>query len=278
MKIIPVLAVLLIGLTGCSSQAPSKAIQTPTPKLTSPVASPSEMPTPGSTPMDTFSSTTAKPTSPNSLKNSQHPATPDAKPAPSHSSAAGVAASLSRFNAVVANAPALTTGSYLLSTPDSIQRTVQWRGSDVTYVALDAGFEFGWAYFNGTYYERYTARFRLSMPTDTAPVWYDSGPALPGVAASNILDYPKVLAKDLAQEAVAVSVSKNNWTIIGRVHTSLYTSAALQYETMQLDSAGHLVSITLPGLRLTVTPTAPDPLIKANEITGPGGSENTPQP
>ena len=95
MRIVPVLAVLLIGLTGCSSQAPSKAIQTPTPKLTSPVASPSEMPTPGSTPMDTISSTTAKPTSPNALKNSQHRVTPDAKPAPPHSSAPGVAASLS---------------------------------------------------------------------------------------------------------------------------------------------------------------------------------------
>ena len=115
MRIVPVLAVLLIGLTGCSSQAPSKAIQTPTPKLTSPVASPSEMPTSGLTSMDTFSSTTAKPTSPNSLKNSQHPATPDAKPAPSHSSAAGVAASLSprptsnTIRATPSSTPASTT-------------------------------------------------------------------------------------------------------------------------------------------------------------------------
>jgi hypothetical protein len=226
--------------------------------------------------MDTISSNTAKPTSPNSLKNSQHRVTPDAKPAPSHSSAPGVAASLSRFNAVVANAPALTTGSYRLSTPDSIQRTVQWRGSDITYLALEAGREFGWAYFKGVYYERYMARFQPGYAGSPTLRWYEAPPT--GVDPHTEIDIPQILATDIAREAVAVSVSRNSWTIIGRVHTSLYTSAALQYETMQLDSAGHLVSITLPGLHLTVTPTAPDPLIKANEITGPGASDATPVP
>ena len=47
---------------------------------------------------------------------------------------------------------------------------------------------------------------------------------------------------------------------------------------MTFDSAGRLTSISLPGLNLTISTRAPNPLIKADEMTGPGGSENTPQP
>ena len=174
------------------------------------------------------------------------------------------AAALRRLVAAVANAPALTAGGFHLTTPDSIERFVDWRGSDVTYVALDAGFEFGWAYFNGTYYERYTARFQPGYVGPSTLRWIEAPPT--GVEPQSVLDIPQILAASIAREAVAVSVSKNSWTIIGRVHTSLYTSAALQYETMQLDSAGHLISITLPGLHLVVDTKAPAPLIKANEI------------
>jgi hypothetical protein len=184
---------------------------------------------------------------------------------------------LRRLAAAVANAPALAAGGFHLTTPDSIERIVDWRGSDITYLALDAGFEFGWAYFNGVYYERYTARFQPGYVGPSTLRWIEASPT--GVDPHTVRDIPQILAAAVAREAVAVSVSKNSWTIIGRVHTSLYTSSALQYETMQFDSVGHLISITLPRLYLAVNVKAPSPLIKADEIAKVFSEpENTPQP
>ena len=199
------------------------------------------------------------------------------KSALSDQSGVGAAAHLKRLTAAVSNASTLTVGGFLLTTPDSIQRFVSWRGADMTYLVLDAGFEFGWAYFNGTYYERYTARFQPGYAGSPTLRWYEAPPT--GVDQQTVLDIPQILAADIAREAVAVSVSKNTWTIIGRVHTSLYTSSALEYETMLFDSAGHLMSISLPGLNLAITTKTPNPLIKPNEITTwLSGPEGTSQP
>ena len=246
---IAVLTVLLINLTGFAANASPSPTPTPTPGATKPVANSPTVSTP--TPKGTKSN---------------------------RSDQRGIsAAALRRLAAAVANAPALAAGGFHLTTPDSIERIVDWRGSDITYLALDAGFEFGWAYFNGVYYERYTARFQPGYVGPSTLRWIEASPT--GVDPHTVRDIPQILAAAVAREAVAVSVSKNSWTIIGRVHTSLYTSSALQYETMQFDSVGHLISITMPGLRLTVSPKAPDPLIKENEIakwlSEPG---NTPQP
>ena len=248
-RIIAVLAVLLINLTGFAANASPRPTPTPMPGASKPAANSPRVSTP--TPKGT-----------KSTRSDQH----------------GIgAAALRRLVAAVANAPALTAGGFHLTTPDSIDRFVDWRGSDVTYVALDAGYEFGWAYFNGTYYERYTARFQPGYVGPSTLRWIEAPPT--GVEPQSVPDIPQILAASIAREAVAVSVSKNSWTIIGRVQTSLYASSALQYETMQFDSAGHLASITLPGLRLTVTPKAPEPLIKENEIAKVfSDPENTKQP
>jgi len=279
MRIISVLAVLLISLTGCANQSPTKVIQTPTVKPTLPSTSTSNMASPTSSPGETPTPRDSTPTPISSFEKSPRAATPSPKVTKSpqtNQPTASTSVLLNRLSTAVMNAPFLVAGSYVLTTPDSITRKVTWRSSDMTYLALDAGREFGWAYFNGTYYEDYTARFQTGFVGSPTLRWFEGPPAL-APNPHTILDIPQILAADIAREAVAVSVSKNSWTIIGRVHTSVYTSSELQYETMQFDSFGHLTTISLPGLNLTITTKAPDPLIKADEMSGPGGSASTPQ-